>query len=560
MARAKAFATVGIIALLAVLPIRFFPPSGVLVAVLVLILSLWLFPDLSRLPITRTEWLQMAALAGAVAMNYLLAMQRHRAVLTASILFLYLVVHLFVRIHLSEHQHRILLRGLALLSGGCALWALNQKIYGIPEMLDLLGHVDLPDADLIAARLRSGRVFGTFILPSAFGSFLILALPVTGWCLARANAWRGRIGWGAIAGLQAWALFQTQSHGAVLSLLFSLVLVALFGAPRRWRMTILGGALLTGLILSAVVIARGGILLDPSGPVGQRWGVWKSAWNMILAHPWFGVGAGGFGIAFPQYRIEGINETQFVHNSFLQLVTEYGVWILVPLFLILAKSLPLFLNPGRGRPGMGRELFLGVGCLAYLIHNLVDFSFFLPETAVPFLVVSGVLSLAPGRPEEREVQSGRRGPAGLLLVVAAAGFWIFSGSLFLSDFFLHKGKRSFQEGDGEAAIQSLDRAIALHPGRPGVWGVRASVAYQMAGADPDALARALEFATRAQELDPFTPFRHAMIGRISYSLGDDSAAYLSLRRASRLYPLQVDYRRQLAEVEKRIGTSPEPER
>jgi hypothetical protein len=368
-----------------------------------------------------------------------------------------------------------------------------------------------------------------------------------------------RIAWGLVAALEAWALLWTGSHGAVLALAAALGLIALTRRPARLRAALVVAAAAAVVLLAVIVVARGGILLDPSdprGPVGQRLGVWRSAAAMVGDHPLFGVGGGGFGIAFPPLRIAGIDETRFVHNSYLQLVAEYGVWVIVPVVLFLVG----FLHRLRRREaGSAREMFVTIGCSAFLIHNLVDFGLYLPATAVPFFAMLGILYRAPAT---RPGGSAGRGAAwlpGLLLPAAATAAWILAGLWFASDREIDRAVLASRQGDTGEAIRRLERSIAAYRWRPQGWGFLAEVLYATASPDRAELERARQAALRAVELDPYMPFRHHLAGRIAYSMGDDSAAYVSLLRAARLYPLKEEYRESLRVVEARIDRRGAPD-
>jgi putative inorganic carbon (HCO3(-)) transporter len=560
MSRVHVVSIVTIVALEVILPRRFLPPSRFLVATLILLLSWSLARELSRR--SRWQWSVPigAAVAAALAANWALALQPHRAVVTLTVWFLYLIVFLSVRDKVASRHDDLLLAMLAGIGCLCALWALDQWRFGFPQALDLLKTVDLPAEELFTARLESGRVFGPFILPSVLGSFLILILPVTTWLVVRSGRWPARIAWGVVAMLQIWALFLTRSHGAFLALATALGLVALLHLPRRLRLGLGGAAVAVFILLAAVVVARGGILLDPAdprGPIGQRYGVWQSAAAMVWDHPLFGVGGGGFEVAFPQHRVAGIDETRYAHNSYLQLVAEYGLWVVVPLALFLVDLIRRLRRPGSGDTG---RIFIAAGCGAFLIHNLVDFSLYLPAAAVPFILMLGMLyRRTPDRKPEPPPAAAIRAVSWWPVAVAI-GFWVVAGLWYLSDREIVLAQSAADRGDREATVRRLDRSIAFYPWRPRGWGLLAEVQYAAAGNDREMLERARQTALGAVDLDPFTPFRHHLAGLIAFSLGDDSAAYVSLRRAARLYPLKEEYRESLRVVEARIGGRNDPGR
>nr|WP_280173716.1 O-antigen ligase family protein [Desulfatibacillum alkenivorans] len=59
--------------------------------------------------------------------------------------------------------------------------------------------------------------------------------------------------------------------------------------------------------------------------LSSRVTVWKATCDMIADHPVFGVGPGGFALAFSQYQPPGFNARFFqAHNDYLHVVSELG--------------------------------------------------------------------------------------------------------------------------------------------------------------------------------------------------------------------------------------------
>jgi hypothetical protein len=51
---------------------------------------------------------------------------------------------------------------------------------------------------------------------------------------------------------------------------------------------------------------------------------WITAWTIFAAHP-MGIGLNNYGVVYSQYMLPGANETQYTHNTPLQLLSELGI-------------------------------------------------------------------------------------------------------------------------------------------------------------------------------------------------------------------------------------------
>jgi O-antigen ligase len=142
----------------------------------------------------------------------------------------------------------------------------------------------------------------------------------------------------------------------------------------------------TGL-LACSLAAGGGLILMRGGegltPLVLRVKNWEVAIRVFRSHPFFGVGPGNFGDAFTGYLVPGMNETVFAHNSYLQAMAECG---LAGLALVLAGTGWLLWKMGSGLRGDDRGRERLAACLppvAFLIHNLFDFSAYPPRFSFP---------------------------------------------------------------------------------------------------------------------------------------------------------------------------------
>src|SRR5262249_9805621 len=133
--------------------------------------------------------------------------------------------------------------------------------------------------------------------------------------------------------------FLTRSFGFLLGLLT----VALAWLALRHRRLIWNGVT---VVLLALIIAGGAFYsarrgaIEGSNPAGLRLDNWLSAWTIFSLHP-LGTGLNTYGVMYPQYMLPGANETQYTHNTPLQLMSELGyliVFAAAVLILIIVNA------------------------------------------------------------------------------------------------------------------------------------------------------------------------------------------------------------------------------
>ncbi len=418
----------------------------------------------------------------------------------------------------------------ALLLGAClaALHGLYQLAFGFEAAVPWARAAPLAQQERVLARLAERRAFGPFATPAALAGYLALVLPLTAVSAARtAGRWRGAL-WGALA-LQSAGLLAARSWTAPAALL--LVLLVARRIPRSMRgLLVVGG----GLLVAGVTFLRPA-LLDvhrADHPLALRLGNARVAVTMIAAHPWRGVGLGGFGENFPAFRRASDNEARHAHNLPLEALAELGV----PLGVVAALGFyAAFLGPAlRPRNGDPTTRALAVGLGAFALHNLVDFTAFFPSLVWTAAFVRGWMAggeRALG-PERRE----RAGAAAAAVVVAAAGIVALGG---LAAEARYEAARTLAADPARAQAQA-SRAAKLAPWHPDGWLLCAESRSRTAQGEGD-WSEALACADRAVAASPVRPAARALRARIRLRLGDRAGALADLERAASLYPIQAEY-------------------
>jgi len=132
-----------------------------------------------------------------------------------------------------------------------------------------------------------------------------------------------------------------------------------------------------------------------------RMRTWHGTVRMIKDHPFTGTGIGTFAIAFPKYRVPGLQGLLVhTHNDYLQVVSEMGIFVLgIIIWLIFSTLRAGFKTFFRTRSNFKQGITLGAtaGIVAILIHSFVDFNLHIPANAILFTVVAALLMICTNR-------------------------------------------------------------------------------------------------------------------------------------------------------------------
>ena len=395
--------------------------------------------------------------------------------------------------------------------------------------------------EAILDRLEQGRAYAGLVTPAAAGIFLVMAVLAT---LALAASSRGgvRTVTAFALALQLAGLVATRSLTAAGALVVVTV-VAVTGWGGRRRVVGWGAAVLVALsILVAGVAWRGESVLSwdhPGSPWKERAGNVRIALEITRGAPWIGIGPGGYGEIFPMFRRAGDNESRHAHCLPAELTAEIGV---LP-GLIAGVAFFCFFFRGvtaalRAREAVRAGLLLAGA--AFAVHNLVDFTAWLPSVLWPALIAAG--AAAAPRPSNRPPIDRFGVWVAAAVVVAAAAVSARGG---LSEDFRKEGLDAVAAGDPDEAEVLLRRAVDLAP-----WSPEAAVAVASVSVDRalrerpnlETLRRAREDCDRAVRLSPVRASARALRARVRALEGDTPGAYADLRRAVEIDPLREAYR------------------
>jgi putative inorganic carbon (hco3(-)) transporter len=212
----------------------------------------------------------------------------------------------------------VLLAGIGILSFHTGFKAEELVLRQNPTDEDALESVVVEDMNAIPALDTSGRYFlrlrslGFLNDPNDFAQFMVMVLPLLWWAHAPGRWVRNLLILGVPGAMLGYAIYLTQSRGALLGIGALLLLVA-----HRWL-----GTIRTALLAGLAVVALGAIsfggreLSTQEDSAAQRIDAWYAGWNMLKAKPLFGVGYGNF---LDHHYLTA-------HNSFVLCFSELGLF------------------------------------------------------------------------------------------------------------------------------------------------------------------------------------------------------------------------------------------
>jgi hypothetical protein len=288
---------------------------------------------------------------------------------------------------------------------------------------------------------QGGNPFGPFVNRNHFEGWALMMLPIAV-ASAVAASERGKkhtrgggVSWlstpqGAAmllvafaAGIIGLALLMTLSRSGLaaftgMTLLFGWVIV---GRQATKGAKVVAATLIVILFVGATAWAGLGAitnrvsLANRDGSGGRRFEAWSDATRIIRDFPVTGSGLNTFGVAMMVYQSSNRQlHFQEAHNDYLQLASEGGLLLGVPLLLALLIFVRDVRRRFRESPKEGTTYWLRVGATVGLVgiamQSVLDFSLQMPGNAALFALLAAIaLHESPNmrRPDRRSARESR---------------------------------------------------------------------------------------------------------------------------------------------------------
>ncbi len=284
---------------------------------------------------------------------------------------------------MQDRQRRGLLP--ALLAAGTIIsgFAIWQSLDLLPDLAAASAGAPAGSAQALLHEVASRhRALGTFALPTLLAGYLSLLIPLSIDMLTRqrTKSLSTRVlAYGALIFIGAgWLL--ARSLGAWMSLA---VACAVVWCKRRVTHRQIAAGLIAMVICGVAILAgRPGLWNEASAhhPLRNRLVYWQAAGRMIAQHPFRGVGPGQFARAYNTTTAAPDRWARHAHNTYLQMWAERGVlafiawcWLIIAVLKQTASLSP----------------WLAVALWTLPLHNLVDFSFYVPQVCFLWWYLAG---------------------------------------------------------------------------------------------------------------------------------------------------------------------------
>jgi len=272
---------------------------------------------------------------------------------------------------LEGRQRKLLLSFMSLAALVIAALAIYQYFFGFGHLLEYLARQKNSN-DFALDYITRWRAFFPFVTPNILAVYL-------GMSLFLATTQRNKFLYIIPISL---ALLLTKSLGVFLSLLISSVIYFLLkGRLKKKHILILCGLI---VICGLIFIIRANtqkLHQTPSFSTLMRLGYWRDTLQIIKSHPFIGVGPGNFNLL----------QSRYSHNSYLQICAEVGLIGFLPFIWFLVAGMIGFAKMIKHPPQAHIYLAGAAASSVFLLHNIIDFGFFLPEVSMIWWLIMGLV-------------------------------------------------------------------------------------------------------------------------------------------------------------------------
>ena len=334
------------------------------------------------------------------------ALSSYRALSTRFLLY-YITCILCVVIVVSVVERR---EQLQRLMGAASLALLVMALGGIVQRIQGV-EVDAMMVDQTANAGMPGRVFGFYDNPNAFGSVLLLLIPVAVGYMLSCPGWLGRfLGFfSAAAGLMT--LLMTYSRANWVGLLVAVFLFLLLWKPKLVPVALVVAAVGVSFLPETILNRALSIFNTSDTAISSRFPVYQAAIDYIRLHPIVGCGLGVEALreAVADLQLfKGYDRFVHCHNIYLQVWCEMGIVALIAFVGGIVWSVKTGIRAMAKAGIQCRMAIIGAsaGVLGVMVSGMADFPWSYPRVMLVFWFVCALI-LAAARLALRE--QGARG-------------------------------------------------------------------------------------------------------------------------------------------------------
>ncbi|GEM_PF-3287728 len=391
---------------------------------------------------------------------------------------------------------------------------LENRVKGNPTLTDLR----------MMERLKEGRVFSLFPLPTSFCFFLsIIFLFSIGIALSEKRI-RGKIFYFSIALLSLILMIFTKSFGGILGLSGGFF-IFLFIIGRKDLKILLILLIISIAIMSTIFYLRFETL-STKNPLTLRISNWKIALRVISEHPLFGVGFGNYTSFSLPLAKERSEATKYAHNFFLQFFAEGGIFCFIFLIFLLFGW---FKEVLKSISISAMDASVGGAIFSILLYNFIDIGIFFETFGFLTMLIFSFFAK-----EESIIRI--QGRKKLLFTLFLFAILFFPFWTYLTEEFLQRANLNFGE-DISYSEKILVLAKKINPFNPKVYSYLSFIESKKGN-----ISLSLDYIDKSISLYPYSHSLYHEKSIILLKMRRYLEAYFSLREAEKLNPSFIPYR------------------
>lgn len=439
-------------------------------------------------------------------------------------------------------------------------YGIYQYYFGLAHTEEYLraygAEMGLPRGKVASAMLalEYRRAFSTMLSPNVLAGFIAMVFPAGLYLYGSSRTAQGRAMALSSLVLMAAAAVLTKSFGGLTALaagtaVYMVARPAVTGDGRRRPGMALVAAVLIVCVAAGyfIVSSRTGGFFGVERSYTERINYFSGSLATFASSPVAGQGAGSFSVTYLRTIKPGGGETRYAHNLVLQTLSEtglIGLSAIAAIFIVFFSR--CFRGVKRGEADASLYVALAAGGAAFLSHNMVDYTWYVHETAAVWWLFFG---MAAGTVQVKGVNA-RVGAAVKLVATACVlavcvimvSAWVAAGYRdeavgILREHGINDTTAARSGPVPGEALRLAGRAAALKPYDDTLRAFLA-VLYEGAAykAGPMSARLAVEQYGEAIRLNPLYPYHYRDLGILYLKLGRKEDARAEFRAALVRYP------------------------
>jgi len=291
----------------------------------------------------------------------------------------------FIVSQINDSQKNTLIKIIVIAATIISVYSIYQYFWGFRHTIEYLKKTNsdfLLNSPYARDILIQKRAIGTFPSPNILAGYLITVFFLA--CYAK-QILNSSLALFQIAVI-AFAIIFTKSFGACLSLVITLIALFFLSYKdiKKQKLMVVIYLIFITLGIAFIISSKWSRLMNPdnpNNPIMQRLNYWRISMAAIKDHPFLGIGPGNFQEVFLKYRVGWSSDTRYSHNIFLNVWIETGALGLIAIALLITT----FINKS-----FLKSKYLFLAGLAFMLHNLIDITYFIPETGILWWIILGL--------------------------------------------------------------------------------------------------------------------------------------------------------------------------